>query len=219
MKRNRGAVALARLGLTDDAIAAACAKNGAPVSRQAAQFWRTEKRKPDTDARAALQAAFAIDASWWDQVEADVPVSVDTLERFTRISERIWSLFDGDPLGDSSAASTWVERIEAILDGAMLASAIAATREVPTMAQLEERVRRQAEKQIALVETTTDALPLEKVRVLEKLWNIVKPNASEAKLAKSKQWIALRDKLISVVVKFPDAREAILQALESVDES
>lgn len=216
MKRNRGAVALARLGLTQDAIADACAKRGVVVSRQAVALWLSEKRKPAPDARDALHDAFGIEHEWWDQIEADVPVSLDTLERYQRCAERVWKLFDVDPLGDQSAAQSWVDRLEAILDGGMLASAIAATREAPTMQQLEERVRRQAEKQIVLVETDTNALPLEKVRVLEKLWNIVKPSASDAKVWKSKEWIAMRDRIAAVALKLSaDDREMLLQAIEA----
>jgi transcriptional regulator with XRE-family HTH domain len=215
VKRNRGAVALARTGLTQEAIGEKVHRAQQTVAR-----WLTEQRKPEASDRALLHDHFNIDPSWWDLPIDDRQDddSGATIDRYTRAAARVWSLFDSDPLGPDSKAESYIDRLEALLDRGLLASTATSTREVPSMAQLEERVRRQAEKHITLIETDPDTLPLEKVRVLEKLWNIVKPNASDAKLSKSKQWIELREKLVEVVMKFPDAREAILQAVDAAEE-
>lgn len=63
--RSRGAIALARIGLSQGAIAARVRRAGVSCSRAAVGHWMTGHVRPNGDARTVLRVLFGIVETHW----------------------------------------------------------------------------------------------------------------------------------------------------------
>lgn len=90
-----------------------------------------------------------------------------------------------------------------------------------TTHELAERIRVEASRMIVDLTTDRERTVVERGRILERVAGVVERLAKMTdgrKLVSSAEWQQMRGKLVEVLGKFPDALEAVLQALDAAED-